>query len=104
MYMSDRLFTTASFPFVGRAGETENNAWETQAEIASGFCQVIQEVMFPEKELFYQRKTGSAWNIQFEGKCRESLYQMSIVLVASLRLVNQFSFKMYIYAISVQVK
>lgn len=49
MYMSDRLFTTASFPFVGRAGETENNAGETQAEITSGFCQVIQEVMFPEK-------------------------------------------------------
>lgn len=68
MYMSDRLFTTASFPFVGRAGETENNAGETQAEITSGFCQVIQEVMFPEKELFYQRKTGSAWNIQFEEK------------------------------------
>lgn len=54
--MSDRLFTTASFPFVGRAGETENNAGETQAEITSGFCQVIQEVMFPEKNCFIKEK------------------------------------------------
>lgn len=56
MYMSDRLFTTASFPFVGRAGETENNAGETQAEITSGFCQVIQEVMFPKNNCFIKEK------------------------------------------------